>query len=120
MLRFDKGLNDDPREKALKSCDLLVGVLGFSIGSAIVHAELNAPNWRDYSKLRSGEQCAANVTNFEAQVCDSIAYINRDSDEPEVTLIALGARVVWLTARAGVLAAKFGDAYQHKSRSHLF
>jgi hypothetical protein len=120
MLRFDKGLNNDPRETAVKSCDFLVGIVSFTMGSVVVHDELNAPDWRDYSRLRSGEQCAANVASFEAQMLDSLAYASRGGADPEMTLFYLGLRVVWLTARTGVLAAKFGDAYKHKASSHLF
>jgi hypothetical protein len=34
---------DDPFEKAMKIRDPLVGNINFSIGSAIIHDDLNAP-----------------------------------------------------------------------------
>jgi hypothetical protein len=119
LARGDGGLMGDPFEKAMKTCDALVGLISFSIGSAIIHYELNAPTWRDYSKLRSGEQCGANVENFEAQIQDTLAYVYKASD-PELALLFLGGRVFCLTARTGVLAAKFADAYQHGNRAHLY
>jgi hypothetical protein len=50
---------------------------------------------------------------------NTLAYVYK-AGAPAIAFLLLGGRVLCLTVRTGVLAAKFADAYKHETRAHLF
>ena len=97
---------EDQRRR--KIVDTVAAFVVFPLSMVVVDDEIHSTRakWRDFSPVRSWEQCGADIMGFTAQVCEMLGYVADKDGEPEAgekimqwRLGLLGIKVFFLVAR---------------------